>query len=80
MQTIQDLAAAFRIYAVCEPCSRMVELDLRQLIEAHGSSYPVADLRRRLRCSSCEQRTQDMRIIYVGRCGAAGRFHYGNSH
>lgn len=58
----------------------MVELNLSELIAAHGSGYPVADLRRRLRCSSCKQRTQDLRIVYVGQCGAAGRFHYGNSH
>ena len=76
MQTLQDLIRAFRVYAVCEPCERMIAVDLPLLMSRHGPDMTLDQLRNRVRCAACGVRTQDIRIVYVGPCGSAGRFHY----
>jgi hypothetical protein len=66
MQRLVDLTENFRVYAVCVPCGRMEPLDLDALVSHRGRLLTVADLRARLRCRICRQRTHDLRIIYVG--------------
>jgi hypothetical protein len=66
MQTLNDLKESFQIYAVCVDCQRMSPMNLDMLIERFGEQFPVTDLRAKVRCSSCERRTQDLRIVYVG--------------
>lgn len=76
MQTLQDLVAAFRLYGVCETCQRVQDVNLAALIEREGPDYPVDRVRMRLHCTQCRQRTQALRIVYVGTEGRAAGFHY----
>ena len=76
MRTLQELTHAFRLYAVCEPCSRVALVDLDALIEREGGSYPIDRVRMRLKCEQCRQRSQALRIVYVGPEGRASGFRY----
>lgn len=76
MQTLQDLKLAFRLYGVCETCQRVAAVDLDRLIEREGADYPVDRIRMRLFCRQCRQRTQALRIVYVGPEGRAATFRY----
>ena len=76
MQTLQDLAIAFRLYGVCEPCQRVEAVNLEALIKQEGGDYPLDRVRMRLHCRSCKQRSQALRIVYVGPEGRASGFHY----
>jgi hypothetical protein len=71
MTTLDDLKSRFELYAVCIACRRMEKLDIPALIETFGGSYPVADVRARVRCKQCGLRTGDIRIAY-----GSGGFHY----
>ena len=76
MQTLQDLIHAFRLYGVCEPCKRVAVVDMPAVIEREGEDYPVERVRMRLKCNSCGQRSQSIRIVYVGPEGRASGFRY----
>jgi hypothetical protein len=76
VQTLQDIAHAFRIYAVCETCQRVAPIDLAKLIAQEGPAYPVNRVRMRLFCGRCRTRTQTLRIVYVGSSGRASGFRY----
>lgn len=75
-----DLIESFQLYAVCTDCERMEQVSIRKLIDAHGESLTIEQVRTRLRCSGCAVRTGDIRIVYVGEQGKLSGFHYrGNS-
>lgn len=76
MQPLSDLLEKFRVYALCVPCGRMEPVDLGAVIERLGSAATVADLRRRVRCRGCGQRTRDVRVVYVGPQERPASFHY----
>jgi hypothetical protein len=76
MRTLQDLSHAFRLYAVCEPCRRVAAVDLEGLIDIEGGDYPIERVRMRLKCDSCGERSQSIRIVYVGPQGRAAGFRY----
>lgn len=76
MQTLADLKLSFQLYAVCVSCQRMERLPLAALIDRLGPQFLVTDLRAKLRCQSCQARTEDLRIVYVGPCESAAGFHY----
>ena len=76
MTLIQDLHTRFRLYAVCSGCRRMVALPLDELLARLGPTATVSDIRQRVRCHDCGQRTRDVRIVYVGPCASAAGFHY----
>jgi hypothetical protein len=76
MQTLADLKNSFHLYAVCSVCRRMEPLPLARLVLELGADYPVTRLRDRLRCSNCNRRTRDLRIVYVGPDANASGFHY----
>ena len=76
MQTISDITASFHLYAVCVTCSRMEQLPTARLIEDLGSETRLTDIRQRIRCNSCGERTADIRIVYVGPDRSAAGFHY----
>ena len=59
---LSQLVLTHRLYAACVPCQRIVELNVEALIAAHGEEYRLDDLRKRLRCGQCGQRTGDIRI------------------
>jgi hypothetical protein len=80
MKKLEDLLTCFHLYAVCTNCTRMERLNLKKLIDRLGSDHTIDRLRRRLRCSGCGERTEDIRIVYVGENAKLSGFHYrGNS-
>ena len=76
MNTLSDLLAAFALYAVCSDCQRMEAVDIAALCERVGADTPIADVRERLRCSNCRERTRDIRIVYIGEGSKVSGFHY----
>ena len=76
MQTLSELTESFHVYGVCEACDRMEQLNLTRLVETLGGDYPVSELRARLRCSQCQSRTDNMRIVYVGPNARTAAFNY----
>jgi hypothetical protein len=76
MTTLADLATHFELFAVCGPCRRMVRFDVRQLADTLGGDCTMDAVRARVRCRTCGRRTNDIRIVYAGRCGGARGFHY----
>lgn len=79
MQTLQELAECFQLYAVCEPCQRVVQVDLEVVIAQEGPDYPLDRLRMRLQCTACARRSQALRIVFVGEGGKASGFRYARS-
>ena len=76
MKILEDLLDCFQLYAVCTDCERMEQLQLKQMIDQFGSNLTIDSVRRRLRCGQCRQRTEDIRIVYVGEQGKLSGFHY----
>lgn len=76
MQTLADLIVSFQLYAVCTDCQRMERVPMQQLAERFGYDLTIDNVRRRLRCTGCDQRTGDIRIIYVGEQGRVAGFRY----
>ena len=76
MQTIGELAESFHLYGVCEPCDRVVQVDVHNLIEKLGADYPMPAVRKKLRCGQCNRLTENLRIVYVGPDGKAAAFRY----
>ncbi|MBK88424.1 MAG: hypothetical protein CMQ44_06225 [Gammaproteobacteria bacterium] len=66
MHSLNDLLESFHLYAECERCQRSMQLSIEKLIARLGSDFPVANLRPRLRCTDCNVRGQDIRIVFVG--------------
>jgi hypothetical protein len=76
MTTLAELATHFELFAVCGPCRRMARFDVRRLIDTLGGDCTTDAVRARVRCRTCGRRTNDIRIVYAGRCGGARGFHY----
>src|SRR5574337_1023582 len=76
MQTLADIASHFELHAVCIECRRMERLDLPALLARLGATATVADVRAKVRCRGCNQRTRDIRIVYVGPGGSVRGFYY----
>ncbi len=76
MQTLAELQECFQLYAVCEPCDRLSEVDIAQLIEQNGATYRIDRVRLRLSCQQCRTRTEAMRIVYVGPNRKVASFRY----
>lgn len=54
----------------------MEPLDLDAVVSQLGRELTVEDLRARVRCRGCRQRTRDIRIVYVGPKDRPAAFHY----
>ena len=65
LHTIGDIAGRHTIWAHCTPCGRAVELESRRLIAVYGAGLTISALRRRLTCSRCGERRQDIRIVFT---------------
>jgi hypothetical protein len=76
MQSLSDLIDSFHLYAVCEPCQRQTKLDVEKLIEQLGGDTQVHKMRSNLRCRLCNTRSEDLRIVYVGRKDQEAIFQY----
>lgn len=76
MHSLNDLQESFHLYAECERCQRSVQLSIEKLIQRLGGDCPITTVRERLRCSSCNIRSQDVRIVFVGPPGKRVVFQY----
>lgn len=76
VQTIKDITSSFTLYAVCVRCARMEPLRVERLMEELGPDTLLEDVRKRLRCKGCGERSGDIRIVYVGPGRSAAGFHY----
>jgi hypothetical protein len=65
LHTVGDLAGRHTIWAHCVPCGRAVQLDTSRLIAVYGPRLTIAELRRRLACSRCGERRQEIRIVFT---------------
>ena len=72
MHSLNDLLESFHLYAECERCQRSVQLSIEKLIQRLGNDFPVTELRAKLRCTSCNIRGQDLRIVFCGTARKAG--------
>ena len=64
MHSLNDLVESFHLYAECERCQRSVQLDIEKLTVRLGGDFITGV--DRLRCTSCNIRSQDVRIVFVG--------------
>ena len=71
-----DLLERFQLYAVCTDCERMEQIRIQALIDRFGTDLTIDSVRRRLRCTGCRRRTEDIRIVYVGENARLSGFHY----
>ncbi len=76
MQSLSDLVDSFHLYAVCETCQRQIKLDVETLIKRLGGDTEVHKMRSKLKCQVCHTRTEDLRIVYVGRKNQKAIFQY----
>jgi hypothetical protein len=73
---LNDLRLSFQLYALCSACDRMEAVNIAALLKVLPADTPIATIRRRVRCSSCHNRTEDIRIVYVGEGEKAATFQY----
>lgn len=76
MQSLSDLVDSFHLYAVCEACQRQTKLNIEKLISTLGPGTQVHKIRSKLRCRNCGTRTEDLRIVYVGKKDQEAIFQY----
>ena len=76
MTTLGDLKEHFHIYGVCRRCRRTAALSMELLLEEFGRRATIADIRAHLRCRVCNERSNELRIVYVGPCRNATYFQY----
>jgi len=54
----------------------MPQLNIAQLVRIYGPETTVEDIRRRLVCTACGRRTENLRLVYRGPGGRAASFNY----
>ena len=54
----------------------MPRLDIAQLLRIYGPDTRIEDIRRRLVCTACGRRTENLRVVYRGPDGRAASFNY----
>jgi hypothetical protein len=64
LYTLADLSEYHAIYAFCDPCNRSVKLNPSRLAAMYGQRFSIAELKHRLTCRSCGERTREIRIVY----------------
>ena len=75
MRTIAEIPLSFKLYAICAVnCARSVEIDHKALMWDQGD-MTLDYFRKKIRCSECGSRTEDIRLVYVGKTGFAYRDH-----
>jgi hypothetical protein len=60
---LADLGRGHRLYAMCPSCRRTKRLDVDELERRFGPFFALDDVRKRLRCAKCRQRTQTLRLL-----------------
>jgi hypothetical protein len=60
---LADLGRGHRLYAMCPRCKRTKRLDIDELERRFGPFFTLDDVRKRLRCAKCRQRTRTLRLL-----------------
>jgi hypothetical protein len=63
----QALAAKVRLIVWCKSCGHQAEPDVATQVAHHGSTMPVSDWARFLRCSICSERDVDFVVSGAAR-------------
>jgi hypothetical protein len=66
ISTIQDLTDKYRLYGVCNTCHRMDRLNLFSLVTRLGATFPIGQVKMKLRCKQCRSKDCGVRIVWVG--------------
>ncbi len=74
MNTLAEIPPSFRVYGVCADCQRMELVDHLSVVETQGD-MTIEYLRQKVKCMSCGKRSEDIRIVYVGKTGFGYRDH-----
>ena len=69
MRTLGEIPNTFKLYCFCAAnCERSVVVDHQKVLwEQEDMTIPY--FRKKVRCSECGTRTEDIRIVYVGETG-----------
>lgn len=59
---VADLANAQLLIALCRRCKRQAPLDPRQLVRRFGELVTLNEVRARVRCTRCGERTRVVRV------------------
>jgi hypothetical protein len=65
LETLGDLGSNHAIYALCNACNRSTRLNADRLAAVYGLGLRIDELKRRLACSKCGERTREIRIVYA---------------
>lgn len=60
---LADLGRGHRLYGHCPRCKRTKMLDVNKLEQRFGPYFTIDDVRKRVRCSACGQRTRQLRMV-----------------
>jgi len=60
---LADLGRGHRLYASCPKCRRTKVLDVNKLEQRFGPFFTLDEVRARVRCTKCRQRTQTLRLL-----------------
>lgn len=60
---LADLGRGHRLYAHCPNCKRTKVLDIDKLERQFGPFFTLDEVRKRVRCTKCRQRTQTLRLV-----------------
>lgn len=74
MKHLCEISPDFRVYCICVGCDRQEIVDHLQLVREQGD-MTVEYFRSKARCSECGIRTEDIRIVYVGKTSFGYRDH-----
>lgn len=75
LKHLSEIPLSFRLYCICAVnCESSVEVDHKALMWEHGD-LTIEYFRQKIRCSGCGERTEDIRLVYVGKTGFGYRDH-----
>jgi hypothetical protein len=60
---LADLGRGHRLYGHCADCKRTKMLDVNKLELRFGPFFTLDDVRKRVRCTKCRRRTQQLRLV-----------------
>jgi hypothetical protein len=66
IESLGDLSQKEYLWAACRACFHSSMLDLGDLIAWHGADYPIARLRKRLKCRQCGASDPDLKQGHAG--------------
>jgi hypothetical protein len=60
---LADVGRGHRLYAYCPACRRIKLLDVDKLERRFGPFFTIDEVRKRVRCTKCRQRTATLRLL-----------------